>query len=136
MKDLPAQVELPGMRPIPILRKRLHPSKLGYWDPKRKRIVVSSRISGPAAHTILLHEILHVCECAMLDAGVIRARPPHDFITSLAPNLLLVLMGAGLWRGGLSLDKFARFYAELQEGPNWREKPFRAAEEQRKGGRR
>lgn len=83
---------------------------LGHFDPAKREIVVSPNQPRAGMHVVLLHELLHAVDEAMVGAGVTRRRTSHRWIESAALNLLLALVTAGLYRGVDKAELLA-FYA-------------------------
>ena len=73
--------------------------RLGYYEPGTATIVISEKETGPARYITFLHEAMHAVEYAMKGAGIIKRRPPHDFIENAAMNLFLVLALGGFLNG-------------------------------------
>ena len=63
----------------------------GYFDHKRREIVIDSRLDDETAFVTLIHEVCHVAEFLLMNIGEIPKVDPedrrHEFITGLAPML-------------------------------------------------
>ena len=90
-------------------------AKLGHWDPQRQEIVVSPHQPEAGMHVVLLHELLHAVDDALVAAGVTARRTSHRWIESAAPNLLLALVTAGVYTG-IGRDEMLRFYRKNARG--------------------
>lgn len=77
---------------------------VAFFNPDRMVIVVEEGATGPRLAGLLIHEIMHVVETALLGAGVIKRRIPHAFITGMPGTFLLLMSAAGLLCEELSVE--------------------------------
>lgn len=95
---LPTHVFIGPDQSIPVREVYLEDT-LGYWDEAEAEIVIASNQRSIGKQIILLHELIHVVESKMLQAGVIKKRADHRFVTNLAGTLFGMLAASGLWKG-------------------------------------
>lgn len=86
---------------------------LGYFDPAKMEIVISPNQPHVAKHVILIHELLHAVDDALVSTGLTTRRASHNWIKNAAPNLLTLLVTAGLYRG-VDKDELLNFVTELK----------------------
>lgn len=91
-----------------VIREEPLSKGLGYTDESTGTIVIDSRQPEAGKHVILLHELLHLVDAMLVQSGLRKRRVDHEFIRHAAPNLLLVLVAAGMWKG-LDFDDLADF---------------------------
>lgn len=85
--------------------------RLGYFDERTGKIAIGSEQPEAGKHIVLLHELLHLVDSTMRQAGVTKRRADHRWIESAAPNLLALLVCSGFYTG-ISKDELLRFMAE------------------------
>jgi hypothetical protein len=90
--------------------------RLGYFDERTGRIVIGSEQPEPGKHIVLLHELLHLVDATMRQAGVTKRRADHRWIESAAPNLLALLVLSGLYTG-ISREELLAFMRESMPRP-------------------
>jgi hypothetical protein len=71
----------------------------GYWDPNNHVIVVAKDQTPVQKHIILMHELIHVADEFLVHNGVTRSHMSEDTVTNLAPLMLALLSGGGLYSG-------------------------------------
>ena len=72
---------------------------LGCWDEKTGTIMVDKDSPEPGKHIVLIHEILHLAETALIQGGIIKDRIDHEFISNAAPMLLWSFVESGYYTG-------------------------------------
>jgi len=83
---------------IYIKEQELKGRNLGYFNPNTFEIVINKNQSKAGKYAILIHEFIHFCEMQLIAQKIIKRRADHNFVTNLAPNLLLLLVYAGVIR--------------------------------------
>ena len=90
--------------------------RLGYFDERTGRIVIGSEQPEAGKHIVLVHEILHLVDSMMRQAGVTRRRADHRWVESAAPNLLALLVLAGVYTGVSKSDMLAFMHDNVPSG--------------------
>jgi hypothetical protein len=91
-------------------------SCLGFFEEHTGTVVLKRGLPEVGRHLVLLHELLHAVDAALLAAGITKRRINHGWIESAAPALLAMLVCAGRWRGPAK-DEVLRFLAENLADP-------------------
>jgi hypothetical protein len=104
--------------PITIVEEPVGDSwaSLGYFDERTGKIAIDSRQPEAGKHIVLMHELLHLVDATMRQSGVTKRRADHRWIESAAPNLLALLVCAGLYKGITKAELLA-FMAEQVPPP-------------------
>jgi len=88
--------------------------KLGYFDERNGEIRVNKNQPWVGKNIVLLHELLHVVDIMLVQSGAKKRRMNHGELHNLAPNLLAVLVAAGLWKLDVTMEEVTEFW-EAQE---------------------
>ena len=111
MRDIFNQV-IEGLGdPITIKTGKVDGGSLGYTDEKTLTVVVDESLSPAQKAAVLLHEFFHVTDVALRASGVTKRRANHDWIHNAAPNLLILLVAAGIWPS-LTLEEAVAVWGE------------------------
>lgn len=76
----------------------------GHYDPDTKSIVIDESCSPIGEVAILIHEMMHAAECALIEAGAFKRHINHGFIRAAAFGCALALARAGALNGITAAD--------------------------------
>jgi hypothetical protein len=103
--------------PITIREGRVPGGGLGACHTGTGEILIDPDQPEVGKHVTLLHELLHLVDEQMRRCGITRRRIDHRWVESAAPNLLALLVFAGLYRG-VSTKDLAAFMAKHMRAEN------------------
>lgn len=86
----------------------------GFYNPETKQIVIDSHCSPVGEAVILVHEMLHAAECALIEAGVFKRHINHQFVHAAAFGAVFALGRAGALRG-VTPEDLEAFLQEARE---------------------
>ena len=81
---------------------------LGSFNEKTGEMLIHPNQPEEGKHIILIHELLHLVDAMLVQAGVSEKRVNHKFITTAAPGLLMALVSSGFYTG-ISLEGLLKF---------------------------
>lgn len=90
------------------------PDALGACDERTGTITIRPDQPTVGKHVVLLHELLHLVDGSLVGNGLQPRRVSHDWIRMASPNLLFLLVAAGIWQG-ITVEEVIEFMAQ-QEG--------------------
>lgn len=92
----------------------LSDDKKGYYDEGKTTIVINKNQSKVGKQIVLIHEMLHAIDAQFLAIGLSKKRMSHKLIQNLAPNLLMLFVFSGYWKG-VSKVELKKFFKEHPE---------------------
>ena len=79
----------------------------GHYDPATKSIVIDGSCSPVGEAVIVIHEMMHAAECALIEADVFKRHVNRQFIHAASFGCALALAKAGALRGVTAEDVVA-----------------------------
>ncbi len=113
VKPLPARIELEDM-PLTIVEGDFPGTIRARLDYAAQQITICRTAPAVEKHILLLHEFLHYTAHALYHEGVISAQPSEEFIINAAPELMLLLISAGVY-DGITLAEFDEWCVNAPE---------------------
>jgi hypothetical protein len=105
-KTLPDHLIFPDGPRLPVRQAHIDkPETLGYLDKEKPEIVIKKDQPEAGKHIVLVHEIIHMAELLMIEEGIIKRRPSHEFVSNLAGILVATLVLSGLWAPPISKEE-------------------------------
>ncbi len=83
---------------IPVVETELVDA-YGAYDDLEERILIDPRQLAVAKHEVLLHELMHIVDIKLVDAGIVEEPPSERYTEHASGTLFLMLTASGLWNG-------------------------------------
>lgn len=115
---LPSEVVVALDVVVPVVQAELKDPHIGCYDGLNQRIMIHPDQHEVGKHQVLLHEMMHIVNHKLREAGIVQRAPGEHYITNASGALFMMLALSGLWNGVTPEEAEEWFLAERRN--EWR----------------